>query len=295
MIPAAEAPAGGWYVGRGKQKQGPFTSAQLRALAAAGKLLADDNLSRDGKQWVTADSISGLMPMQDSAEAPTPEPSAPKRHSKKVAGPAKRLPGAVLLVAGGGAALLLILIAAVAVGGYLLFLRASPPNSNVIVNAAMTAPAVPNTQPVEKPPLTAPVSKPPDTVPREKPESTPPPEKPEAKPPPPELADEEKTAAVLEKLGYKLRRDETLPGRPVVAVSGTGWKLRGERTIDANSPTPEAIEALCRLTQLNSMTFDTHNFADGALKRLAAVDRLRSLTLSQCSATEAGFKELKEL
>ncbi len=39
-----------WYVARGNARKGPFTAAQLRALAKKGQLRATDLLAREGTE-----------------------------------------------------------------------------------------------------------------------------------------------------------------------------------------------------------------------------------------------------
>ena len=66
-----------WYVARGNAKQGPFTSAQLRALARKGQLQKTDLLSREGTQkWTAAGKFSQLFPATPPLE-PTPATPPP--------------------------------------------------------------------------------------------------------------------------------------------------------------------------------------------------------------------------
>jgi uncharacterized RDD family membrane protein YckC len=52
-----------WYVGRKGQKSGPYTTAQLRQMAAAGELVPTDLLWKQGlEQWVPMTSVRGLLP-----------------------------------------------------------------------------------------------------------------------------------------------------------------------------------------------------------------------------------------
>jgi hypothetical protein len=50
-----------WYVKSGEKALGPFTSGQLRRLAAAGKLTAKHQFSLDQKRWFRAEKVQGLM------------------------------------------------------------------------------------------------------------------------------------------------------------------------------------------------------------------------------------------
>jgi uncharacterized membrane protein YdbT with pleckstrin-like domain len=71
-----------WYVSRGGKRFGPVPAAQLRKLAAAGKIKSSDLLWKDGlNDWVAAESIKGLFPSSAPAGqaiglAATPEPPA---------------------------------------------------------------------------------------------------------------------------------------------------------------------------------------------------------------------------
>ena len=89
--PVAVPAVGGasWYVARNNQKTGPYTSAQLKRLAASGQLGSEDMLLREGqKQWVKAGTVRDLFPEPVSAEAAAgprstkgPAPSLPKRQT----------------------------------------------------------------------------------------------------------------------------------------------------------------------------------------------------------------------
>ena len=64
------------YYKHGGRQHGPVTGAELKELAAAGKLLPDDLIWKEGmEKWVPARSVKGLFP-----PAPTPTTvAAPKR------------------------------------------------------------------------------------------------------------------------------------------------------------------------------------------------------------------------
>ena len=49
-----------WYVRRGERTAGPFTSHDLRAWAADGRLSAADEVSPDRKRWAAAGKVKGL-------------------------------------------------------------------------------------------------------------------------------------------------------------------------------------------------------------------------------------------
>jgi hypothetical protein len=57
-----------WYLARGTKKLGPFSTEQLKKLAAGGKLLPTDMLLQDGKQkWISPSSVEGLFPPAPAA------------------------------------------------------------------------------------------------------------------------------------------------------------------------------------------------------------------------------------
>lgn len=52
-----------WYVGRSGQRAGPYTTEQVRQMAAAGQLLPSDLLWKDGlENWVPLTQVKGLLP-----------------------------------------------------------------------------------------------------------------------------------------------------------------------------------------------------------------------------------------
>lgn len=64
-----------WYVSRGKATKGPFTSAQLQALARKGQLRATDLLSRqDSAKWVAAGKFRELFPAEAEPASAAPPP-----------------------------------------------------------------------------------------------------------------------------------------------------------------------------------------------------------------------------
>jgi hypothetical protein len=61
-----------YYTHNGKKKLGPVSSAQLKALAALGKLLPDDMLLQEGSsKWTLARSVKGLFPATEHPAPPT--------------------------------------------------------------------------------------------------------------------------------------------------------------------------------------------------------------------------------
>jgi hypothetical protein len=76
-VPAAGGP--NWYVARNKQKLGPYSTAQLRQLAAAGQLRPEDMVLREGhKQWSKAGAVPGLFP-EAAVPGPAPAPAPSRR------------------------------------------------------------------------------------------------------------------------------------------------------------------------------------------------------------------------
>lgn len=52
-----------WYVGRNGQKAGPYSTEQLKQMAAAGKLVPSDLLWKEGLEtWVPLTKVKGLLP-----------------------------------------------------------------------------------------------------------------------------------------------------------------------------------------------------------------------------------------
>ena len=62
-----------WFVRRGDQKTGPLGDADLKQLAATGKLLQTDLVKREGQDWVPAGKVKGLF--STPAGGPPPLPS----------------------------------------------------------------------------------------------------------------------------------------------------------------------------------------------------------------------------
>jgi hypothetical protein len=52
-----------WYVGRNGQKAGPYSTEQLKRMAAAGQLVPTDLLWKQGLEtWVPLEKVKGLIP-----------------------------------------------------------------------------------------------------------------------------------------------------------------------------------------------------------------------------------------
>ncbi len=78
-----------WFVSRGKEKLGPFSSAQLRAQARSGELQPQDLLLLEGKtKWVAAASVKGLFPT--ATETPRASASGGDSVSRQPASPLAR-------------------------------------------------------------------------------------------------------------------------------------------------------------------------------------------------------------
>ena len=69
--------AGQWYVARNRKKDGPYSTAQLRQMAAEGQLLPADMVLEDGTaQWVPAAQVEAIFPAAGITPAPPPLPAA---------------------------------------------------------------------------------------------------------------------------------------------------------------------------------------------------------------------------
>ena len=115
---------------RDGQAQGPFTTDQLKTLAARGKLKPHYLISKDQKKWYVAKNVKGLLTPQRAAAAavaaaaaaaaPSPRDNgvvemAPARTVPRRRRARKRSPVALLTVLG------CLLVVGGIVGGYLLF------------------------------------------------------------------------------------------------------------------------------------------------------------------------------
>src|SRR5262249_11243962 len=97
-------------------------------------------------------------------------------------------------------------------------------------------------------------------------------------------ADEEAAVKAIEKLGYRVSRDEQAPGRPV-----TGVVLIGPRVSDAT------LKVLKDLQCLQVLDLNDSLVTDAGLKELKDLQQLRELYLRSTFVTDAGLKELKGL
>ena len=95
---------------------------------------------------------------------------------------------------------------------------------------------------------------------------------------------EENEAAVnaVKAAGGSIVRDENQPGKPVVSVTF-------EKATDA------ALKELAPLRRLTTVTLAGTQVSNAGLKELTGLPRLRSLDLSNTPVTDAGLKELTEV
>ena len=112
-----------WYYTRGKERVGPLSSKQLKALAARNEVRPDDLLWTDGMSEGVPASIVGLFPPKGATPVPPPVPSKPSSPSllQKGAGtemqprptrPRRRAMPTYLLVGAGCTTLVLVALAA---------------------------------------------------------------------------------------------------------------------------------------------------------------------------------------
>ncbi len=60
-----------WYVGRNGQKAGPYSTEQLKQMAAAGQLVTSDLLWKQGlESWVPCTEVKGLLPAMPGGTLP---------------------------------------------------------------------------------------------------------------------------------------------------------------------------------------------------------------------------------
>ena len=67
-----------WFFSKDGYRQGPFTSKQLRAEAATGRLTPDDMVWKEGMaKWAKASKVRGLFASAVETPAPEPVPAEP--------------------------------------------------------------------------------------------------------------------------------------------------------------------------------------------------------------------------
>lgn len=77
-----------WYYARGESEQGPISTAQIKALAAAGALKRDDLVWKEGMpNWLPASDVEDLFPggnsKKDSKDRPASVPQSTPRASRR--------------------------------------------------------------------------------------------------------------------------------------------------------------------------------------------------------------------
>jgi hypothetical protein len=103
----------------------------------------------------------------------------------------------------------------------------------------------------------------------------------------PALADESDGLKGLQQLGAQFRREESLPGRPVVEVV---WKSRL-----ATNDRLKALVALKALAQVRILNLNGAGITDGGLVHLKTLARLEELDLGNTAITDTGLEQLQEL
>ena len=79
-----------WYYARGETEKGPVTGAQIKALAAAGKIRQDDFVWKEGMDsWTSAGDLKELFPAERPDDTPREfEPVGPIRMAPRAKQPA---------------------------------------------------------------------------------------------------------------------------------------------------------------------------------------------------------------
>ena len=97
--------------------------------------------------------------------------------------------------------------------------------------------------------------------------------------------DESKAIEKIELLGGKVKRDDTLPGRPVVMINLQGSKRFNDRYI-------WLLKSFTRLTKLN---LNGTAITDEGLKEVGNLKALTMLGLSSTTVTDKGLNEIRNL
>jgi TM2 domain-containing membrane protein YozV len=90
-----------WYYSRHGERHGPISTGELKDLAAAGKLLPDDLVWKEGMEnWTAAGKVKGLLPGAGAAAVIEPAPStrAPTSDHRPSAAPSGDLSNRQLAV-----------------------------------------------------------------------------------------------------------------------------------------------------------------------------------------------------
>lgn len=108
--------------------------------------------------------------------------------------------------------------------------------------------------------------------------------------PDPAKFDEAAAVKHFEKLGAKIKRDDTLPGEPVIGMGITKNAFDGSpRVGDAD------LKALKEFKQLTTLALARAQISDAGLKELKELKQLTTLDLKYTKVTDEGLKELKGL
>ena len=97
-------------------------------------------------------------------------------------------------------------------------------------------------------------------------------------------ADEASAVKAVENLGGKVTRDDKLPGKPVIGVH-----------LHEIGVTDAALKELADLKQLTTLSLTVTRVTDAGLKELKHLKQLTTLNLSRTRVTDAGLKELADL
>jgi Leucine Rich repeat len=113
---------------------------------------------------------------------------------------------------------------------------------------------------------------------------------------------------MLEEFGERIRRDEELPGKPVVSVDLSSTKVTDADLKDLTpltqlqwldlgetQVTDEGLEHLAALNQLRELNLNDTRVTDEGLEHLAALTQLWELDLSHTQVTDEGLKHLDAL
>jgi len=101
----------------------------------------------------------------------------------------------------------------------------------------------------------------------------------------PAVADESDVAREIERLRVATVRDQSAPGRPVVAVV---WQTATDRGL-------ERLVTLLDLAQTRSLNLTGARITDAGLVHLEKLNRLQDLSLKGTAITDAGLKHLHGL
>ena len=98
-------------------------------------------------------------------------------------------------------------------------------------------------------------------------------------------SDESHAVWKIELLGGKVKRDETLPGRPVIAIDFRGSKKFNNKY----------MHVLAEFTSLKSLNVNDLAITDDGLKKINKLKSLEQLYLIRTKITDDGMREIAEL